>query len=191
MNRVDLLEKLRSLRFCILWPPTEWKDIGFTERPIWVNNKGYGYIGEDDYSEPCSSMQIKGIPEEELHIIKEKIDNETISIKDIEGTSLARLKDAYRDSDDDFIQLILLNKLESLPSYPVEKLYCERTWDGWIFFDSEEGLIAWNEDEFCTDAYFGETWEAMNDQMLEIWYKRIFKEDHDIVLPLTQNLHKP
>ena len=185
MKNDEILEKLRGLRFCIFWPPSEWEDIGFTERPIWINHKGYGYIGEDDYSEPCSSMQIDGIPEKDLHIIKEKMKDGSISIKDIESTSLIRLNDLYRDNDDDFMHLLLQNNLETLPSYPVEKLYCERTDDGWIFFDSEENLIAWNEDEFCTDAYFGETWESLNDLMLKIWYERIFREKHDMVLPLS------
>ena len=77
------------------------------------------------------------------------------------------------------------NHLNSLPDNYTDKLYCEITCGGWIFFDSEEKLIAWNEDEFCTDAYFGDTWDSMSDSVLKTWYERIFHEIQDMVLPLS------
>ena len=42
MSKDEMLNKLSHLRYCVLWPG-DWEDVGFTERPIWVNHKGYGY----------------------------------------------------------------------------------------------------------------------------------------------------
>lgn len=190
MNRSEIIEKLGSLRFCIFWPPAEWKDIGFTERPIWVNSEGYGYIGEDDYSEPCSCMRIDGIPEEQLFDIKRKIDDGTITIEDIKATSLIKLNELYDDIEELFLEQLLKNNLETLPSTPADDLYCEKTIDGWIFFTSEESLIAYNEDEFCNYYGYGETWKSMSDLQLEIWYERIFIEDRDMILPIMKGIIK-
>lgn len=49
MTTSEMLQQLRRLRYCVLWPGN-WKDIGFTERPIWVNNEGYGYYMDDEPS---------------------------------------------------------------------------------------------------------------------------------------------
>lgn len=185
MDRIEMLDKLSRLRFCIFWPPAEWRDIGFTERPIWVNSQGYGYIGEDDYSEPCSCMQIEGIPQKQILELKKKMDDGSITYRDIERTSLVRLNDCYMRDEEVFLEQLLRNHLNSLPDNYVDRLYCEITWDGWIFFDSEENLIAYNEDEFCSDAYFGERWDSMDDSLLSTWYNRIFLGQHDMVLPIT------
>lgn len=43
MKRKAMLALLADLPFAMIWPDS-WEDIGFTEREIWVNGKGYGYI---------------------------------------------------------------------------------------------------------------------------------------------------
>ena len=48
MTRDEMIQKLASVSFCLIDPSSDWKDIGFTEREIWVNAKGYGYIMCDE-----------------------------------------------------------------------------------------------------------------------------------------------
>lgn len=43
MDSKKILDVFSKLRYCVLWPGN-WDDIGFTERPIWLNCEGYGFF---------------------------------------------------------------------------------------------------------------------------------------------------
>lgn len=44
MNKKQILKKLSGLHYNLIWPDSAWEDVGFTERPLWINNKGWVYI---------------------------------------------------------------------------------------------------------------------------------------------------
>ena len=90
MTREEMLSKLRALPFALIDPSSDWEDIGFTERPIWVNSKGYGYIMCD---EPCSTYEVEGVSLEKWNTIHSKLTARTLLLEDIEGTSLVELLD--------------------------------------------------------------------------------------------------
>ena len=53
MTRGEMLNILGKLEYALIWPDN-WEDVGFTEREIWINSQGYGYImcdesTDDDY----------------------------------------------------------------------------------------------------------------------------------------------
>lgn len=48
MTRVENLKILKDLPYTIIWPESDWDDIGFTERELWFNSKGYGYFMCDE-----------------------------------------------------------------------------------------------------------------------------------------------
>ena len=48
MTREKMLEILGNLPFMYIDPEGGWKDVGFTEREIWINSKGYGYVMCDE-----------------------------------------------------------------------------------------------------------------------------------------------
>ena len=75
MTREEQLTKLQSLRFCVFWPDN-WEDIGFTERPIWVNSWGYGYYPCD---EPCNFLVIDNINDDDIKVLKDKLKKGTLT----------------------------------------------------------------------------------------------------------------
>lgn len=42
-----MLSLLGNLEYTLIWPDS-WEDVGFTEREIWINRQGYGYIMCDE-----------------------------------------------------------------------------------------------------------------------------------------------
>lgn len=89
MNKKQILKKLSGLHYNFIWPDSAWEDVGFTERPLWINNKGWGYIMCD---EPCDFGKIEAISEDKWKIIKEKLQNKMLKYKVIENTSLIELE---------------------------------------------------------------------------------------------------
>lgn len=85
MTRVEMLNTLAKTHFRFIDPPSEWIDIGYTERPIWVNNKGYGYVMCDEHIE-CG--ECAGVAQKKWSIIISKIKDEKLLLQDIEGTPL-------------------------------------------------------------------------------------------------------
>ena len=88
MIRGEMLQKLGTLLYIEIWPDDSWKDIGFTESRIWVNNKGYGYFMCDESNIYYAA---KAMPEDKWLIIREKLGNGILTNADIEGTSLTKL----------------------------------------------------------------------------------------------------
>ena len=43
-----MLNKLQGIGFAFIDPASGWEDIGFTERVIWVNAAGYGWVACDE-----------------------------------------------------------------------------------------------------------------------------------------------
>ncbi len=88
-DKIRNIKKLSGLHYNLIWPDSAWEEVGFTERPLWINNKGWGYIAED---EPCDLGEIEAISEDKWKIIKEKLQNKMFKYKDIENTSLIELE---------------------------------------------------------------------------------------------------
>lgn len=91
MSRDEMLNKLSHLRYCVLWPG-DWEDVGFTERPIWVNHKGYGYYSCDV---PCSFMQIENLTEQYINCVRQKLSDGTLTVEDLKGSPLENSPFAY------------------------------------------------------------------------------------------------
>ena len=171
MTKKEMLKKLSGLRYNLIWPDSSWEEIGFTERPLWINNKGWGYIMCD---EPCDFGKIEIFSEDKWKIIREKLQNKKLKLQDIEETSLEELFFNYYDVDDEEEYEGLNNVLSGLLSLPDklgEYIYWADTFDGFDFFNSEVEM--YDSLDF-RDCY--ECWENMDNKTLEIWIERISSE---------------
>ena len=180
MNIKEILKKLSGLHYNLIWPDSAWEDVGFTERPLWINNKGWGYIMCD---EPCDFGKIETFSENKWIIIREKLKNKKLKFEDIEETDLCDIwliSDCYEDDEEDedlddynglnsMLQYLLSlpEKLEKLDKY----IYWAHTDDGIVFFNTEDDL--YDAIDF-RDCY--ECWENMDNKTLEIWIERISSE---------------
>ena len=86
MTRESMLNILSQVSFNVLWPDDSWEDLDFTESPIWINNKGYGYYACD---EPNVYYRVSRIPDDKWKQIRQKLTEGTLSSDDLKGTSLA------------------------------------------------------------------------------------------------------
>ena len=180
MDRNSILEKLSRLRLCVFWPGS-WEDIGFTEREIWINSEGYGYISCDEH---CRFVELKNCSDEFLASIKVKLKNNELSIDDIRETSI---EDLFYDEDefDNFKDVIL-----GLPDHIDGSLFGGETFDGWLFFNTEEEMINYFENTYADYM----DWNEMDDNLLSTWYSRIFDGDYciekDHELPINLSILK-
>lgn len=170
LSREEMLDKLHSVEFQYLWPG-DWKDIGFTEREIWVNSKGYGYLSCDEPNGSC--WYGDGLSKSEWLRIKEKLENETLEFSDFQGTCLENaLNELYvcgYDPDDDYSEPNkVLKTLLDLRNGAVGKLYACLEEDGPVFFDNEEEFRKFYERDWCDYA-----WDELEDDILEKWVERL------------------
>lgn len=180
MTRTEIINKLSALRFCVLWPGG-WDDIGFTERPIWINHEGYGYYFDD---EPCSFAIINGLDPAAVCVIKDKLKSGELAYSDIKDTPLDEFFEMDEDSFMDYAQ-----ELANLPDSFDCCIYCGADLDGWSFYSTEEELIA----AFSKDSSnynFGVKWVDMDDALLQVWHDRLFTETPVFCLPLELNILK-
>ena len=163
MTRHELLKKLNSIKYNVLWPDWSWKDIGFTEHPIWVNGLGYGYYSCD---EPNVYYKARRIPDNKLRIIKSKLREDTLTIEDIQDTSLGKMWFCDESEESDLRQL---KNLLALPDSLQDYYYCGEGVDEILFFDSLEGFL----DYFAHD-YADVEWKDLGDEELALWVDRIY-----------------
>ena len=180
MTRTEIIEKLSALRYCVLWPDS-WDDIGFTERPIWVNHEGYGYFFDD---EPCRFATIEGLTPVDICSIKDKLSRGELTFGDIQDTPLVEFFEADEDNFED-----CLPELANLPDSFDGCIYCGEDLDGWSFYNTEEQLIeAFSKDS--SNYNFGVKWVDMDDALLRVWHDRLFVETPDFCLPLELDILK-
>ena len=86
MTREENLKILKDLPYTIIWPESDWADIGFTERELWFNSKGYGYFMCDEPNP--TYWKGNGLDETKWNYIKVKIVDKNLSYKDIIGSPL-------------------------------------------------------------------------------------------------------
>ena len=171
MTREEMLDALGKLKFALIWPG-RWEDVGFTEREIWINGLGYGYIM---YDEPTQHWEGPGLGKDKWPRIKEKILNKTLTYEDIAGTTIADCLDTinygYEYYDDQEKLLADLYEL-ALTDYPEGCFYAMATIDGIKFFGVEEEFKKFFEREWA-DKY----WEEMSDDLLAEWIDRLRIQD--------------
>ena len=170
MTREEMLNKLHSINFQYIDPPSEWKDIGFTERPIWVNAKGYGYLSCDDPTD--NFYECSGVEQEKWNNIRTKLKDGILQYEDVEGTSISELLDviSFGEYCEDENPCNYLMELLTLSENQIEKIYCIQEFEGWIYFDSEEEFKkAYERDEFDY------AWDDLSDEMLNCWVNRLFE----------------
>lgn len=171
MTRDEMIQKLASVSFCLIDPSSDWKDIGFTEREIWVNAKGYGYIMCD---EPTAWCEIEGVPLDKWHDIRNKLSCRNLQVEDIEGTSLLELLDKITygsfckdfDNPSDYLTGLL-----DLPAEELKCIFGLDTFGGWQFFATKEAFNKACERDWCDCA-----WNELSDEMLFVWINRLFNE---------------
>lgn len=169
MTREEMLEKLSTVEFEMIDPPSDWSDIGFTERQIWVNSKGYGYLACDD---PNTVWKGEGLSEEKWKKITNKICEGSLSIEDIEDTSLVDMLDTmyYGDFDESEWDLCeVFAGILDVSTVPLKGLYCLNTFDGIRFFSSEEEFLKAYERDWCDYE-----WKGLDDDVLICWIERLF-----------------
>ena len=174
--REDILRKLHRLRYCVLWPGN-WDDIGFTERPIWVNENGYGYYSDDV---PCCFMHIEGFTPLFLNQTIEKLNAGILTPDDLTGTPLDHSPFVSVGYIEEESLRGFLHDLSISPFIIKESFFCGEDLDRWRFFDSEESLI----DAFKMDYCDGGLRDEMSDDELTIWDSRLFEPGQYFELPI-------
>ena len=176
MERAEILARLSQLTFCALWPG-DWADIGFTERPIWVNSSGYGYYLCD---EPCSFFVIDNCSAAHVRFLKEKMLSGELAQEDVDKSPIAVLLDAYDDSSrDEYLKL-----LDKVSMFNSIRFFAGETNDGWELFGTAEEMTLFF-DQYARDFYCeGEAWNEMSDKQLQLWYARLFEEKPEFVFPI-------
>ena len=160
MIREKMLKRLSGIDYLELWPSDEWGDIGFTERRIWLNRSGYGYIACD---EPDVYYKIPPIPDQKWRDIRDKLIKKQLTRDDIQGTVLSKLDYAIGDDlNEDFKGLLLLP--EDMGKY----FYCSVTLDGNMFYNTEEEIFADIKRDECDVL-----WADLPDSDLEEWINRL------------------
>ena len=161
-----MLSVLHDLSFSLIWPG-DWDDIGFTERPIWVNGLGYGFIYSD---ENCEQYQILVKDKDEFISIINKLNDDTLTIEDIKDTSLYRFLDQIIDISE-LDEDILYANLEGLSNVSniSEYVYCSvYGYDGVAFFSTYEELQQFVERDYCDYC-----WNDLPDEELKLWIERL------------------
>lgn len=164
MTRVEMINRLSKVEYTEIWPKDDWKDIGYTELPIWLNGNGYGYFGHDDQS---ICYKLSGIPDPKWRLIREKISENKLSIEDVQGTSLTALY-IIEEYDPDYDLNELLKELLILPESLGKFFYCVETCGDYCFFNTEEEAY----DSVKRDECYTK-WEELNDDELAEWVERL------------------
>ena len=166
MTREKKLDILSNIKFELIDPLSEWEDIGFTEREIWVNSKGYGYISCD---EPTAWCEVPKINEYQWNNIIKKLSNSSLQMSDIEGTSIENIIEelSYNEIDDDNL-CDYLQGLLGLSNRKIDSIYCMDSIDGWQFFATEAEFKKAFERDDCDYA-----WTDLDDDTLECWINRL------------------
>ena len=165
MTREQMLKKLKSLDFSYIDPLPEWTDVGFTERPIWINSKGYGYLSCDD---PSDMYWIgEKVEQHKWKSIRKNLREGTLARKDIEGTSLVELLEdiALDDNVCEYLEGIL-----DLPDILKEDfIYVMNSIEGYVFFESKQKFDDAYKRDWCDYS-----WDELDNEILKEWINRIF-----------------
>ncbi len=160
MTREEMLKELSKIDYLELWPSDDWDDVGFTERRIWLNNSGYGYIACD---EPDIYYKITRLPDQKWRMIREKIIARRLEHEDIQETVLSKLDlNMSEDLNEDLKGLLLL------PDSIGEYFYCAVMFDENLFFNTEMELLESIKRTDC-DVY----WSDLSDDELQEWVNRL------------------
>jgi hypothetical protein len=170
MNREEKLKRLKDLPYTIIWPDSTWTDVGFSERELWINSKGFGYFMCD---EP-NPVYWKGecLDSIKWSIIKNKIEKGVLTFIDIKETPLVELLNALSFDVYDFENITELNKdlnlLLELKNGACGFIYAIQGDSGPVFFDNELEFKKKFERDWA-DEY----WDDMSDEQLDIWISRL------------------
>lgn len=168
MTRDAMLAMLHELSFAYV---DYLPDADFTERPLWVNAKGYGYLSCDDPSDCC--WDGKGLNPEKWLDIRTKLVNRNLLLSDLDGTSLLELLDVmYCDNfpeDEDPSEY--LEGLLSLTDEPPAHIYCMNSVEGWQFFATEVHFKEAYERDWCDYA-----WEELSDEILAVIIRQLIDD---------------
>ena len=179
MKKKDILDKLQRLRFCILWPGN-WEDVGFTERPIWINSDGFGYCSCD---EPCCFFELHNCTDAFVKQIKEKLSEGELTQDDLKGSPLdVPALDFYYNEE--WLESFL-DEYSKSTAYNCDRVFCGEGFDCWYFFETEEDLIQEFE-RLHYDCF--EAWENMSYSQLSAWNERLFKNTPYFELPLNLSI---
>lgn len=168
MTREEMIAILHTLPFAYV---DDLPDAGFTERPLWVNSKGYGYLSCDDPSDYCWDGE--GIAPQKWESIRESIASNSLQLDDLQDTSLVELLDVmyFGEFPEDENPCEYLRGLLALPVNPVEHIYCMNTIEGWQFFATEEAFKAAYERDWCDYE-----WTELSDESLAECIDQFAKE---------------
>ena len=167
MTRKEMLSALEELQYSLIWPG-QWEDVGFTERELWINHKGYGFIMSD---EPTQCWEGTGVGSEQWAQIKLKIQMKTLSYVDIKGTALEDMLNVifndYPNYDDGAQLCSDLSEL-AMTDYPERYFYAMATIDGIKYFDNEAAFKNAFERDWAEVL-----WAEMDDGLLSQWIERL------------------
>lgn len=168
MTRKEMLEYLDQVSFNVLWPDDSWDDLGFTESPIWIDNKGYGYYSCD---EPNLYYKASCIPNDKWKQIRQKLAEGSLSLDDVKGTSLANMYFFEWLDEPGFCERF--SSLLELPETLANDFYLAEVCADEVgtFATVEEMAAAIHE---VHDNYF-KKWKELSDDMLGVWVERIRK----------------
>lgn len=169
MTREKMLQLLADLPYTLIWPGS-WYDVGFTEREIWVNSKGYGYIMCDELT---GYWEGNGISAQKWETLKPKIIDQSVSYSDIHGTEIEELLSCmnyamdYLEEDNRMLNSVLTGLL-NLKQGACGYIYALHKEEGIQYYDSESDFRA----DFERD-WVDVEWAKMDDVLLAEWIDRL------------------
>ena len=168
MTRSEKIALLHTLTFAYV---DYLPGAGFTERPLWVNARGYGYLSCDDPSDQC--WEGNGIAPEKWKAIRQQLGEGKLQLKDLQETSLLQLLDLmYFDTfPDDEDPCKYLHDLLTLSENSPDRIYCMNTIGGWQFFACEKDFRSAYERNWCDY-----TWEELSDEVLAACVEQLINE---------------
>ena len=170
MTRTEMIRKLGTIPFNVLNPDCSWKDLGFTESPIWIDGLGYGYYYCD---EPNIYYKGARIPDEIWKDIRKKLESKTLMPQDLYGTSLSKM---YFCEDEEFFSCDRMLSLLDLPVIMGEFYYCVDGDEDMLFFKTKEEMVG----EIQNAHYAHDTlWKELPDDLLACWIKRLCNGKYD------------
>jgi len=174
MTRNEMLNILNNLPYTLIWPGN-WDDILGTERELWINNLGYGYIYCDEPTAHwAGELQLDKNKWED---IKTKIEKRVLTFDDIKETGLENLLNGLSYNEYDFENCAdLINDLSNLlflENGPFGKIYALQTFETVMYFNSES-LFKREFEKDWADEY----WNDMDDELLKTWINRLKNENN-------------
>ena len=177
MSREELIQKLSQVSFCAI-PTVITEDMGLEYDYITPNGAGssFGNIGD------WPAFKLRKIPDDQWKKIKDKVENKTLTVTDLNETDLGRMVDSlhriYGDYYDQYYPVLsdLFAGIKSLPDELPDSFYCRMDCASWgdtpDFFIDRKAFLEDFEAHYC--SYITEWEDIINCRSIWIYFFAYF-----------------